>query len=70
MSSFFKLNIADVGRGLIMAVLAGVLAFVYEALQTGVPVDWHQVLLVGITAGLGYLIKNFFSEEGKFLGSI
>lgn len=71
MSNLFKFNLVDVGRALITAMLTGVLTFIYEALKSGMAIDWHQVLMIAMIAGLGYLIKNFFStEDGKFMGRI
>lgn len=71
MSNIFSLNIRDVAKGVITAVLAGVLTFIYAALQSGTAIDWQQVLTIAVTAGLSYIIKNFLSDSnGKVLGRI
>lgn len=62
-SNKFLLNLWDLSRGMIMAVLSGSLMLVYQALQANAVIDWRLVGLAGITAGLGYLIKNYFSDS-------
>jgi len=69
-STMFDLNWNDAVKGLVMAMLAGVVSFLYGAIQTGV-IDWNQVLQVAIASGLGYILKNYFTDEqGKLLGKI
>ena len=69
MSNFLKLNWADLGKGLVMVVLGAVLALIYSWLQAGTEIDWNEVLKVALTSGLGYLLKNLFSDsEGNVLG--
>jgi hypothetical protein len=72
-SNMFKLNLQDVAKGLIVAVLAAVVTFLGNALNAPgfdfVTFDWGTLLSVAMTAGLGYLAKNFLSDtQGKFGG--
>ena len=70
MSNLFKLGLNDAIKGLVMAVLGGVIVFVYGSLDGGA-IDWKQVIQVAISSGLGYLIKNYFTDDsGKLLGKI
>lgn len=70
-STLFSLNWSDIAKGLVMAVLGAVLTALYQALIAGTPINVEQFLLVGGTAGLSYIIKNFFSDSsGKVFGKI
>jgi len=67
----FNLNLKDVIKGVVVAVLSAVLSGLYQALTAQMVIDPKQLLLVGLTAGLGYLLKNVFtSAVGKFLGKV
>ena len=73
-SSMFKLSAADYGKGLITAALAAVFAALAQAMSVPgfnlATFEWNTVWQVGLTAGLGYLAKNLFTDrEGTFLGS-
>lgn len=70
-STLFSLNWSDIAKGLVMAVLGAVLTALYQGLIAGTPLNVEQFLLVGATAGLSYVIKNFFSDSsGKVFGKI
>lgn len=61
-SKQFSLNIQDLGKGLIVAVLsAGLTALLAVLNNGGMPTvqDLKTVGLVSVTAGISYLIKNF-----------
>lgn len=74
----FSLNWGDVGKGLVMAVLGGVALPVLAALQTPgfdiLHANWSAVASLALNGGIaafaGYLIKNFFSSDNKFLGKV
>ena len=71
MANLFNLNLRDVIKGLVMTVLAAVLASIYQAVTNNASVDWNQVLQIAFSTGLGYLIKNFFTDEnGKLMGKL
>ncbi len=65
-SEKFNLDWADLGKGLIVAVLSAVITALYQIVSTGAfPTlqDLKAVGLIGLTAGLGYLVKNYFSPS-------
>lgn len=69
---FLSISPRDLFKGFILATLTAIITSLYAIINTGTfPTDWatwKTVLLVGIGAGLSYLIKNFFtSSEDKFL---
>lgn len=63
-TGLFSLNLRDLAKGLIMAILGAVVTGLYTTLTaaTGAPIDWKAILVSGALAGLAYLIKNFFTE--------
>ena len=69
MTNLFSLGWNDAVKGLVMAVLAGVVTFIYGSLGTGI--DWNEVLQVAISSGLAYIIKNYLTDsEGRILGRL
>lgn len=66
-SLFGSLNIMDLAKGLIMVMLGFILTTIYQAIDAGTILwTWaffKPILLGGATAGLGYLIKNFFTNS-------
>ena len=62
-SNFLNLNVNDLLKGLIVAILTAIITGVYNALNTGVAIDIKLTILSGLTAGLGYLLKNFFTNS-------
>lgn len=72
MSNFLALNWKDFGKGLILAVLTAVLGLVYTLLKDkGFDLsnaDFQEILKVAIIAFLGYITKNFLSNNEGQLG--
>ena len=69
----FKLNLSDVVKGLIVAVLAAVVTSLGHALNAPgfdfATFDFSTLLSVALTAGLAYMSKNFLSDSaGNFGG--
>lgn len=62
LSDFLTLNMQDLIKGLIVAVLGAATTTIYSLIQSG-PIDWDNVWKVSLAAGLSYLIKNFFSPQ-------
>ena len=74
-SEFLRLNLSDLTKGLIVAVLAAVVTSLGNALNMPgfdfASFDWSTLLSVGLTAGLAYLSKNLLSDKaGKFGGIV
>lgn len=70
-SSFGKLNLRDAINGCIVAAVAAILSALVDTLQNGQFPDGQQLKsigLIGLTAGLSYLVKNLFSNsQGEVL---
>ncbi len=78
-SNLFNLNWSDVLKGLVMAVLGGVVLPVLAVLQTpGFDIshaNWHAIFILAINGGIAafaaYIVKNLLSDSnGKVLGAI
>lgn len=59
----YRLNWRDITRGLLIAVLTAVVTAVYEAISQGglETIEWKEIGGIALSAGLAYLIKNFFT---------
>ena len=65
MSNFGKLNLFDLGKGLIVAVIGAVLTAVLAIVQSGtLPTlaDLQKIGIVALTVGISYLLKNLFTN--------
>ena len=63
-SQFLNLNLRDLAKGLLVAVISAVVTALYQIVSTGAfpsIQDLKSVGLVALTTGLAYLIKNFFT---------
>lgn len=68
--SMFTLGWNDFGKGLVVAFLGGALMVLQQELTAHI-IIWTSVLDAGLISGVGYLIKNFFTDsQGKFGGII
>lgn len=75
MKKIGKLQLNDWTKGLITAVIAAVLTVLLELLkQKGLDItviEWQNVGVIALTAGLSYILKNLGTDEkGKFGGKI
>lgn len=70
MSTFLKLNVQDLVKGLIVTMLTSVLTIAYNTVSAGsLTFDWKAIGLTALTSGLAYLMKNLLTNsEGEFLG--
>lgn len=60
-SNQFSVNMKDLAKGLLMTVLGSVLTVVYTSLDAGsLDIDLKKAVIVGVTAGVSYILKNFF----------
>ncbi len=70
-SKFLNLNLRDLLKSLILAVITAVITFIYGALQAGTlfePGTFKKVGLVALAALLAYLVKNVFTNtQGEIL---
>ena len=66
MSDFLKLNLNDLLKGLLMAVLTPVVVIIQQSLEAGLFVfDWKSIGLAALSGGVAYLVKNFFTPASK-----
>lgn len=66
-SSFLNINLNDLGKGLILAVLTSVMTVIYSTVQAGsLSFDWKLIATTALTSALGYLMKNLLTNsEGQ-----
>ena len=65
-STMYKLLTRDFLKALIMAIGAPVLTFLYDSLKAeNFVFEWKKLLIVAASAGVAYLIKNFFTDDIK-----
>lgn len=74
-SGMFRLNLSDLAKGLVVAVLAAVLGALQQLVFAHgldfASYDWSLIGTVVSTAFTSYMGKNFFSDEnGKVMGKI
>ncbi len=63
-SKQFTLNISDVWKGLIVAVLSSVVTIVVNTLNAGsLTFDWKAIGIAALTSGLAYIVKNFLTPS-------
>jgi len=61
-SEQFSLNIQDILKGLLMAVLTPALFIIQQSLDKGEFIfNWKQVGIAAVAGGVAYLIKNFLT---------
>jgi uncharacterized membrane protein len=73
MSEIYKLNLRDVGKALLLAVISAVLVSIKSLFDSKgfawTMEDLQLLVNVVITTGLSYIIKNFLtSSDGRILG--
>jgi glucan phosphoethanolaminetransferase (alkaline phosphatase superfamily) len=70
-SGFFKLNLRDAVNGFLIAFLTAFISGVVSALNSGLfpsIAELKAFALIGITAGVSYITKNFLSNsKGELL---
>jgi biotin transporter BioY len=70
-STIFTINWADLGKGALVAAITAALAIIGQSIEAGqLPTSAQLKVagLAGLTAGIGYIIKNFLTgSDGKFL---
>ena len=66
MSPFLSINLLDIGKGALVAFLAGFMSVVYPVFQSGTlptGANLSTGLTVALSAGLAYVAKNFFTNS-------
>ena len=72
-SKLFRVNLGDLGRGLLVAVLSTVFLAFGTALNAEnflfASFDYASLIQVAMASGMAYVVKNFVtSEQGNLLG--
>lgn len=72
-SKLFRINIKDVGRGVLVACLSAVFLKLATALNAPgfsfAEYDWSGLLQVALASGMGFIAKEFFTDsQGTILG--
>lgn len=63
-SKFLSLNLADILKGLVIAILTPAIVIVQQSLEAGVlTFEWKSILTASIGGGLAYLLKNFLTPQ-------
>lgn len=74
-SKLFRINLRDVAKGLVMAVLGAVVTFILQMADmpgfSVYAIDWSEIARIGFAASMTYILKNFLStSDGKVMGTI
>ena len=74
-SAFLRLNVGDLVRGIIVAILGSVFAYLLPIFNAQdfqwTQIDWNLVMKIAMSSLVGYLAKNWMTDEnGKVLGKI
>ncbi len=67
-SNFFSLNLRDILRGVLMTAITAASTGIYQSLDSGALPTLSQLKisgLVGLAAGISYLLKNLFTPPVK-----
>ncbi len=68
-SKLFRLDLKDIGKGLLLAVLSSVVPLLMTDLSAEVvTVDWNAMRMVAMGAISAYLATNFFSNSKGKIG--
>jgi hypothetical protein len=63
-SSLFTLNKADFVKGLVIAVLTGIITAAYSTIQSGsVQFDWKAITIAALSAAFAYITKNLLTNS-------
>lgn len=63
-SSLFTLNKSDFVKGLVIAVLTGIITAAYTSVQDGsFKFDWKAISITAISAAFAYITKNLLTNS-------
>lgn len=66
LTNFFSLNAQDFVKGLVVAVIGGLVAFFAPAIQSGqFSFDWTTIWHTAVASAVAYLAKNLLSPTPK-----
>jgi putative flippase GtrA len=65
-STFLNLNLKDLVKGFIVAIVTALLTGIYQVIQSGGVFDWitiKPVVIASVGAGISYIIKNYLTNS-------
>ena len=65
-SKFLRLHLNDFVKGLILAIITGLITILTNELQAGSAIDaafWKRICIASVIAFLSYLVKNLFTNN-------
>lgn len=63
-SNQFSLNLKDILKGLLVAVITPVITIIMSSVNAGqLTFDWKAIGITALAAGLAYLVKNFLTPS-------
>ena len=68
MSELGKINWKDAVVGLGFAICGGLVLALYNSVSAGGTIDFRTIIMSGISTGLLYLIKTYFSDDQGRIG--
>jgi len=69
-SDYLKLNVLDVLKGFVVSIITAVLVLINSTISAGsFSFDWTTIWQTSLTAGVAYLVKNFFTNSTGTLGA-
>jgi hypothetical protein len=67
-SKFLSLNLADILKGLVIAILTPAIVIIQQSLESGaLTFEWKSMLTASIGGGLAYLLKNFLTPQKEVI---
>lgn len=62
-SNFLSLDFKDIFKGLLMSILTPAIVLIQQSIEAGnFVLDWKVLGLSALGGGIGYLVKNFFTQ--------
>ena len=68
LSKLFKINLLDLLKGIVIAIISAILGYLYESLSNGKTIRFREIGVVSLTSFLAYITNRFFSNsKGQYL---
>lgn len=68
LSKLFKINLLDLLKGVVIAIISAILGYLYESLSNGKIIRFKEIGVVSLTSFLAYITNRFFSNsKGQYL---
>ena len=63
LSKLFKINLLDLLKGIVIAIISAILDYLYESLSNGKIIRFIEIGVVSLTSFLAYITNRFFSNS-------